>query len=207
MISVNISKENLELPKSEVMTLSQAIDLIEAEGIEKNEVVTNVIINGQSFNVENLGEFADIDIDELIDPIIEIKNNFEIAFDALSDSNSYIDTITDKINEVVALYNENNHDEANLMFGELIDLVDLFIQLISKVHRTVKSYNPDFFKSNDTIRNLEIHLLSILKALIPAKEKNDIIMLSDLLEYELADNLAQWKIKAIPLMLESKKSE
>ena len=207
MITVNISKESLELPKNEVMTLSQAIDLIESDGIEKNEVVTNVIIDGKSFNVENLGELGEMDIDSLNDPIIEIKNNFEIAFDALTDSNSYIDTITSKIEEVVALYNENNHDDANLMFGELIDLVDLFIQLISKVHRTVKSYNPDFFKSNDTIRNLEIHLLSILKALIPAKEKNDIIMLSDLLEYELADNLAQWKIKAIPLMLESKKSE
>lgn len=204
MISVNISKENLELPKNEVITLSQAIDLIEREGIQPHEVVTGVFVNGTELSIDNLGEYANVDIDQLDDPIIQIKSNYEIAFEALNDCNGYIDSITNKVNEVVSLYNENLQDEANIKFGELIDLIDLFIQLISKVHTTVKSYNPGFFKNNETIRNLEIHLLSVLKALIPAKEKNDIIMLSDLLEYELVDNLAQWKIKAIPLMLDSK---
>lgn len=205
MITVNINRETLELQQNESITLGQAIDLIENEGTRSNEAVTGVTIQGQHYHLETLGDLLNEDIDNLGDPIIEIKTNFEIAFEALNDCNGYIDTITSKIHEVVGYYNENDVDSANMYFSELIDLVDLFIQLISKVHRTVKTFNPEFFKDNDTIRNLEIHLLSILKALIPAKEKNDIIMLSDLLEYELADNLAQWKIKAIPLMLESKK--
>ncbi|OIQ18474.1 MAG: hypothetical protein BM556_09470 [Bacteriovorax sp. MedPE-SWde] len=204
MITVNINRETLDLNQNESLTLGQAIELIESEGTQPNEVVTAITIGKEKFNLESLGELVDEDIDNLGSPLIEIKNNYEIAFEALTDSNGYIDTIAAKITEVVGYYSENDVDMANTHFSELIDLVDLFIQLISKVHRTVKTYNPDFFKSNDTIRNLEIHLLSILKALIPAKEKNDIIMLSDLLEYELADNLAQWKIKAIPLMLESK---
>jgi hypothetical protein len=204
MITLNINRETLELQQNESLTLGQAIQLIEQEGIQSNEAVTSVTIAGNRYHVETLGELANEDIDNLGDPVIEIKTNYEIAFEALTDCNGYIDTITAKIKEVVDYYNENDLDSANMHFSELIDLVDLFIQLISKVHRTVKTFNPDFFKDNDTVRNLEIHLLSILKALIPAKEKNDIIMLSDLLEYELADNLAQWKIKAIPLMLESK---
>jgi hypothetical protein len=40
--------------------------------------------------------------------------------------------------------------------------------------------------------------LSVIKALLPAKEKNDVVMLCDLLEYELIDNLTQWKIKVLP---------
>jgi len=204
MITVNINRETLDLQQNESLTLGQALELIEQEGTKPNEAVTAVTINGQRYHLEILGELLNEDIDNLGNPEIEIKTNYEIAFEALNDCNGYIDTITAKIQEVVEFYNSNDHDQANMNFSELIDLVDLFIQLISKVHRTVKTFNPDFFKDNDTIRNLEIHLLSILKALIPAKEKNDIIMLSDLLEYELADNLAQWKIKAIPLMLESK---
>ncbi len=51
---------------------------------------------------------------------------------------------------------------------------------------------------DESIQKLEIHLLSVMKALLQAKEKNDTIMLCDLLEYELADNLTQWKIKVLP---------
>ncbi|EQC43282.1 hypothetical protein [Bacteriovorax sp. Seq25_V] len=205
MITVSISREVLELNDNQSITLHEAINLIEREGLKNNEIVTAVTIHGETIPVDLLGEFADVDLDNLGNPTLEIKNSVEIAMEALQDSNTYIDTLNAKIHEIVGFYNENNIDEANANFSDLIDLIDLYIQLISKVHRTVKNHNPTFFKNNETIRNLEIHLLSVLKALIPAKEKNDIIMLCDLLEYELVDNLAQWKIKAIPLMIESGK--
>ena len=203
-MTLDINKESLELDKAAHLTLAEALDLIERDGLNKNEVITNVMVNGNNYHYETLGELLNQDIESFGEASVEIKTNFEIAFEALNDCNDYIDNINTKIKDVVIAYNDNDAETANINFATLIDSIDLFIQLISKVHRTVKSYNPDFFKNSDTIRNLEIHLLSILKALIPAKEKNDIIMLSDLLEYELADNLAQWKIKAIPLMLESK---
>jgi len=84
------------------------------------------------------------------------------------------------------------------MFGEVIEIMDLFVQLMSRIYKTVRKRHPQQLQATQTFQQLEIHLLSIMKALLPAKEKNDIIMLNDLLEYELIDNLTQWKIKAIP---------
>ena len=52
--------------------------------------------------------------------------------------------------------------------------------------------------SGNTIKQLEIHLLSVVKGILTAEKKNDTVMLMDLLEYELKDNLTQWKITAIP---------
>ncbi len=204
MIHLGVTKKDFNLNDNEALSLKDAIELVEKHSLKKNEVVTSIIIEGESYLVEQLDELMEYDITELGEPKFIVKNSYEIAFEALEDSNGYIDLISAKINQIVALYNENKLDDANIVFTDLIDLIDLFIQLISKVHKTVRSYNENFFKDNNTIRDLEIHLLSILKALIPAKEKNDIIMLCDLLEYELADNLAQWKIKAIPLLLKSK---
>ncbi len=204
MIQLDVSKKDFNMQSSDKLSLEDAIKLVEKYSLKDNEVVTAVTIEDETYLIERLTELMPYDINELGNPRLIVKNNYEIAFEALEDSNGYIELITGKINEIVALYNSNQTEDANIVFTDLIDLIDLFIQLISKVHKTVKSYNQDFFKNNDTIRDLEIHLLSILKALIPAKEKNDIIMLCDLLEYELADNLAQWKIKAIPLLLKSK---
>lgn len=204
MIHLGVTKKDFNLNDSETLSLKDAIELVEKHSLKKNEVVTSIVIEGESYLVEQLDELMEYDITELGEPKFIVKSSYEIAFEALEDSNGYIDLISAKITQIVALYNENKLDDANIVFTDLIDLIDLFIQLISKVHKTVRSYNENFFKDNNTIRDLEIHLLSILKALIPAKEKNDIIMLCDLLEYELADNLAQWKIKAIPLLLKSK---
>jgi ABC-type transporter Mla subunit MlaD len=204
MITVDINREALAIKNDEAVTLIEALQLVESQGLKDNEIITKIMIDEKPYNFEGLGELVNENIDSFDSLSIQVQTNYEIAFDALSDSNVYIDNLNSKISLIVQAYNENDLETANQNFSELIDLIDLFIQLISKVHRTVRSFNPNFFKDNDTIRNLEIHLLSILKALIPAKEKNDIIMLSDLLEYELADNLAQWKIKAIPLMLESR---
>ncbi|MAE58504.1 MAG: hypothetical protein CME69_06460 [Halobacteriovorax sp.] len=204
MINVEVSKQSLSFNNEKKLSLKDAISLLEQNSLKQNEVVTAIIIEGERFSIDKLEAYMDYDIDDLGNPEIEVKSNYEIAFEALEDSNSYIDLINSKIEHIVKCYAANDTDEANIAFKDLIDLIDLFIQLISKVHKTVKAYNEDFFKNNDTIRNLEIHLLSILKALVPAREKNDLIMLSDLLEYELADNLSQWKIKAIPLMKKSK---
>lgn len=204
MTNIQATKQSFNIEDENKLSLKDAITLLERGTLKDNEVVTAIIIDGERFAIDKLDAYMDYDIDDLGNPKIEVKSNYEIAFEALDDSNNYIDLINSKIEHIVKCYAQDNHDEANIAFTDLIDLIDLFIQLISKVHKTVRSYNEDFFKSNDTIRNLEIHLLSILKALVPAREKNDIIMLSDLLEYELADNLSQWKIKAIPLMKKSK---
>ena len=84
--------------------------------------------------------------------------------------------------------------------------MDLYIQLVSNVYQVIrKDLNGKSFK-DESIQKLEIHLLSVLKALLQAKEKEDIIMLCDLLEYELVDNLTQWKIKVLPELKKLKNS-
>ena len=50
------------------------------------------------------------------------------------------------------------------------------------------------------IKNLQIHLLSVLKAIETAHNSKDIVMLEDLLEFELKDNLTKWKILVTPAL-------
>lgn len=128
----------------------------------------------------------------------QLRSSTNLAFSALNDCSSYIDTIIEKAHLTCKLYNANQRNEADLEFINIIELMDLYIQLISNIHKVLKEAYPTEMSKNKGLSNLEIHLLSVLKAMLPAKEKNDIIMLSDLLEYELVDNLTQWKIKVIP---------
>lgn len=125
-------------------------------------------------------------------------NPLELAFESVDSCFGYVDYIIERIEQLVAHYNSNETDMANAIFMEIVDLMDLYIQLITKVYRVLrKEINDEYFK-DESVQKLEIHLLSVVKALLQAKEKEDIIMLCDLLEYELVDNLTQWKIKVLP---------
>ena len=85
MITVSISREVLELNENQSITLQEAISLIEREGLKNNEIVTAVSIHGETIPVDLLGEIAEVDLDNLGNPTLEIKNSIEIAMEALND--------------------------------------------------------------------------------------------------------------------------
>lgn len=129
----------------------------------------------------------------------DLKNSsLDLAFESIDSCFGYVDYIMAQIQKLTTQYNAGELDTANQSFVEVIELMDLYIQLVSRVYRVLRTdlKLPNF--KDENIQKLEIHLLSVMKALLQAKEKNDTIMLCDLLEYELADNLTQWKIKVLP---------
>lgn len=126
------------------------------------------------------------------------NSSLDLAFESIDSCFGYVDYITSQIQKLTLQYNEGNLDAANDAFVEVIELMDLYIQLVSRVYRVLRTDLEIMNFKDESIQKLEIHLLSVMKALLQAKEKNDTIMLCDLLEYELIDNLTQWKIKILP---------
>ena len=164
----------------------------------KNDVLTELKVNGEIVELTEENKYLIEKIDSSDQIEMTVQSSLELAFEALDSCTSYLDIIIEKIQTLTQLYNENKKERANLLFSEIIEIMDLFVQLMSRIYTTMKNSDQEAVNKSKTVQNLEIHLLSVMKALVPAKEKNDIIMLCDLLEYELIDNLTQWKIKAIP---------
>ena len=129
---------------------------------------------------------------------IENLDSMDLAFESIQSCFGYVDYITIQIQKLISAYNSGETKEANDHFVEVIELMDLFVQLITKIYTVLRNGLKSLSFKDDGIQKLEIHLLSVMKALLQAKEKEDIIMLCDLLEYELIDNLTQWKIKVLP---------
>lgn len=126
------------------------------------------------------------------------KNSLDLAFDSIDSCFGYVDYITSKIHQLLEFYNAGEIYKANSTLIEVIDLMDLYIQLITKIYTVLRSDLEDENFKTENIKELEIHLLSVLKSILQAREKEDVIMLCDLLEYELIDNLTLWKIQILP---------
>jgi hypothetical protein len=182
-------------------TLDDLIEIILSTDENKDKMVTSLTIDGIQLEPEEGEKSLSRTIGQCSDINLELQSSLELAYEALNSCEVYIDTIVEKINELIGFYQTNKIQEANTLFIDLVDTVDLFVQLISKINISFSNHWEGQYRKPPIIRNLEIHLLGILKSLVPAKENNDIIMLCDLLEYELVDNLSQWKTRAIPKLL------
>ncbi|MBH47607.1 MAG: hypothetical protein CME71_05505 [Halobacteriovorax sp.] len=196
VITINEKVSNRSINNN--ATLSDVVNEILSESAHADQIISQICINGKALDVDQedaimptrVGQFESIDF--------RLQSNIELAFEALQSCNAYIDNIVAQIAELTAAYQECRTEESQQLFAEVIEITDLFIQLVSRIQKTLRSHLQEKWQKPHSVSQLEIHLLSILKAIVPAKEKNDLIMLCDLLEYELVDNLKQWKIKALP---------
>ncbi len=121
--------------------------------------------------------------------------------DALHTCALYIDNICDQIDLIIEHYSQNNMQQANLFFSEFIEIIDIFVQMMNEIQILIKVGLGDEYNKSEEIQNLELHLITVLKALIPAKENEDVVMLTDLLEFELKENLLKWKQEIIPELI------
>lgn len=77
------------------------------------------------------------------------------------------------------------------------DQISRFVEVSSLLSQAVL---PKGHSLREQVRNQHIGLLSILKALASATENQDTIAQEELINYELRDNLTQWKINLLPLL-------
>lgn len=198
MTDLTINNSPIQKSFKDDESLASVIDHIFDKEMDSESVLVNLHIDNEIVPFEDGLDISRSELKAFTKINFETQTSTELAFDAVDSCNEYIDVLVDKIKELTQLYQAGDSQKANDIFGEMIDILDLYVQLFSKIHSTLKRNNVVTSESSEEIQKLDIHLLSVLKALIPAKEKNDIIMLCDLLEYELIDNLTQWKIKIIP---------
>lgn len=188
----------ISIDQKPVTSPRDSIQKIVDEHLPRNRVLCAIELNGETFNISDRPELmvAPIGLYQSINLVT--KNRLDLIFESLDSCSVYLDILVKNIKEMSLSLQQDDVLVANSNFSKCIEGIELFVDLMTKINSGLRAEMGGRYKKSQGILDLEIHLLSILKAIVPAREKNDIIMLCDLLEYELADNLTQWKIKAIP---------
>jgi hypothetical protein len=198
MTEIILNNRPLEAEVSQESSLHELTNLILDSEISSEDIITAIEADGVMIYLDEPGDKLSLPLSKYKKVQFTIQSSLELALEALESSPSYIDITIENIHLLVALYQQNKTEEANEKFAETIEILDLFVELMARLHKTLRKHYPTLIADVKCLQDQEIGLLSILKAVLPAKEKNDIIMFCDLLEYELIDNLTQWKIQVIP---------
>jgi predicted lipoprotein len=198
MPSILINNKSESIDVNNYRNLTELLPAIKESYIHDGESLTSISVNGVNVIKNNQSEFFNKPMDEINSIEISITNKNNILLDSIDSFQSYIDQLFNKITLASKFLKNEQYNLGDTILMDITETIHTFISLISEVHKNLIVDSDLKLKSGTTIKQLEIHLLSVIKAILFAKKKNDNVMLIDLLEHELKDNLTQWKILAIP---------
>lgn len=118
-----------------------------------------------------------------------LSSTVSISQELLNDILSQINAIDTFIPEREFFWNQQ--------LSGLSSDISKFVEVTTLLSQVIQSKKKT---SLPGIKHSHIHLLFIIKAINQAQQKQDALMLEDLIKYELKDNLTQWKIDLIPLL-------
>jgi hypothetical protein len=126
----------------------------------------------------------------------QISAFFESSYTSLND---YLNAIGTKVdNYIVRLKNEDysNHNDLD----EAISALEIVILFFNELVPLLPIDRREIIVKE--LKEVEFSLLCLLKAICASCKKQDYFMLKDLLEFELKDNLSEWKVKIISKLKE-----
>jgi hypothetical protein len=205
MAQLEINKETFNFNSNTYLNLKSLIPKVQKMYSNDTNQMAFLKVNGISIDVNS-------EDPSLVRPIndsdyIQIQFNGEKSGlkEVISDINTLITSISTKIMAITKTLEGPAVKSDQQQLELIVDAVNIFVQAITYALKNV----TDKQELIDTlpIRELKIHLLSVMKAIETAHNSEDYIMLSDLLEYELKDNLTKWKILVMPTISQQLRKE
>ena len=202
MAVIYLNEEQLNDENIFSMTVYKGMEYLLSKHINERDVISNIEIDGVMVDEKEEKLLFSKKIKEFEKITFILKDRVDLVKSSLKSSGTYIEKMIAHISILLEKYHENKADDYNQLFLDLLDQLNLFFDLMVGISKVLKQEHPKDMRENVSYQSIEKELVSILKKVMIAKEKNDLVLVNDLIEYELTENLRQWKVVAIPYFLE-----
>ena len=158
-----------------------------ADGDLANRIVTDVLINNESFSELYPHQAEDIASDELQSVEIRSVPYDEMAISIVEELYKVIDIMGSGSRRIATLFRQADDDEALEILQDLLDVTRDFMSMISILRNNFSiSVDAQFMTHVEQISSLLTEMSDVL-------ENEDWILLADLLEYEFVPACDNWK--------------
>jgi hypothetical protein len=104
-------------------------------------------------------------------------------------------SLTSRLVSSLLLMIENENPLNGKHLQAFSDHISTFVDITTLITKFYVTRHNDI---KEIIKKSHIQLLFIMKGILLAKEKQDLVVLNELIKHELNDNLTQWKINLLP---------
>jgi len=182
-ILANNEKLPFEITKEE--TLGELISSLLILSNQANKVVLEVIADGKTLPLEEREKFESQPLAEVKRVELRIENKLPIALFALEEAKRLLPEFRGSLSEVAELLMAGQKHKAMSLFGNSLVM---WRKIINFVRTVGVSYHINFSEivfDGKKIEEKNLELLKTLQEIKAAMEREDIVSLSDLIEYEL----------------------
>ncbi|EFL50434.1 conserved hypothetical protein [Solidesulfovibrio fructosivorans JJ]] len=186
MISVDGRATGMEIKQFHNLEeiLLQIMDGGELEG----RVVTDVIVNNESFSEIYPHQAEDIEVEEITSVEVKSVPVVSMALDIATELDKVVVLMDHGARRVADLFRQAEDAEALEVYQDLMDVTRDFLNMIGVLRgESLTKESSSFDASADEISNLFSEMLEVL-------ENEDWILLADLLEYEFIPAMGRWKV-------------
>ncbi|MDQ7032677.1 MAG: hypothetical protein Q9M37_08210 [Desulfonauticus sp.] len=161
------------------------VKVMESEGL-KDRIVTDVYVNEEVFSELYPNEAADIEVDEIERVEIKTESIEKMATEIVKELGKVLKLLVKSGEEIANLFREAKDFEALDMYQDFLEVLRDFIGMISVL------YQDCGFKETKELDDAVKVMSELFSELIDIQEKEDWILLADVIEYELLPHLKDW---------------
>lgn len=167
---------------------------------EKSQVVSMLRIDGEYIDENKESVLSMRDLAHMGSIEITTIDSVELAFDALQSAKQYIKKIIPYCISTGELYKNNEIQKAESNFGAIVNSLENLTNLVMSSQGVLRTKFKNIHTNDSSLRIAQVRLVSAVEELLPAKQKNDIVMLADVLCNELPGALQEMCDYGIPVL-------
>lgn len=190
-----IDGQNSDLNVANFQNLDQIFIKISEDGLLRDRVVTDVLLNSEPFSEIYPHQSEDIDISEVRTVEIRTLPVGEVAVEITRELYKVVTLMGEGASRVAELFRQADDAEALETYQDLLDVTRDFIGMVSTLRGefSLKDHK-EFLEASDTFSTLFTEMSEVMA-------NEDWILLADLLEYEFMPAVNRWK-KVVALLRE-----
>ncbi|MBF0311770.1 MAG: hypothetical protein HQK52_00045 [Oligoflexia bacterium] len=181
------------------ITVQDLLQYVLGNFLKINETVLGIQVddgsdgNRENFYNQKIVNFKKINFD---------VGNKEVLLDRiLSSCEIHLQVVEEKIIGFSGTIRTGEHTLDRSAFLEIIEFFDIFTESMCVVQKMCTFSNIDEDKKI-LFKKIESELLAAFRSLLEAYKNNDLLLLSDLLEYEINKILQNWRLDLVPKLKE-----
>lgn len=190
-ITVNGDKHDVGVEPNQTLghVYQQLVDSLSQAG----KVITSVEVNGEHLSGGRIWNFASSPVSEIQDLDLLTRNMVDMVCETMGYSDRHLELLCQETEKTATMYRQGDELEAHERLGMCISGLQWFLKALSALRGMMQLDFKTLPLKDTTVEAGLEEFVPIVEDLLEAQSEGDVILMADLLEYELIPRLTLWR--------------